>query len=172
MEITKDTFVVIEYTLRLADGSTIKGSAEEGPASLNFIAGYEQILPALEHRLLGFEAGAEVEFVVPPEEAFGEHLPHLVQTRSFAEFPQGRTLIVGKWIIATNEPTQAQFSYHVNDKNDEAVVLDFNHPLAGKSLHYRVKVMHVRAALPEELAYLRPCEFEKEPADTPEAASP
>ena len=163
MEITKDTFVVIEYTLKLADGSTVKGSDEEGSASLNFIAGYEQILPALEQRLLGLEAGSDVEFWVPPEEAFGEHHPHLVETRSYAEFPQGRTFTVGKWIVATNESTQAQFSYHVIDKTDQAVVLDFNHPLAGKSLHYRVKVMHVRAALPEELAYVRPCEFEKDP---------
>jgi len=163
MEIAKDTFVVIEYTLKLADGSCVKGSDEEGPASLNFITGYEQILPALEQRLLGLEAGAHAEFVVPPEEAFGEHHPHLVETRSYEQFPQGRTLTAGKWIIATNERTQAQFSYHVTDKSEQAVVLDFNHPLAGKSLHYRVKVMHVRAALPEELAYVRPCEFETDP---------
>jgi FKBP-type peptidyl-prolyl cis-trans isomerase SlyD len=166
MEIAKDTFVVIEYTLRLADGSYVKGSAEDGPVSLNFIAGYEQILPAMEQRLLGLEAGAEVEFAVPPEEAFGEHLSHLVQTRTWEEFPQGRTFTVGKWIIATNERTGAQFSYQVIDKSDQAVVLDFNHPLAGKSLHYRVKVMHVRPALPEELAYVRPCEFATDPYQT------
>jgi FKBP-type peptidyl-prolyl cis-trans isomerase SlyD len=162
MEIAKDTFVVIEYTLQLADGSFVKGSAEDGPASLNFIAGYEQILPALEQRLLGLEAGTDAEFVIPHEEAFGEHHPHLVQTRSYEEFPRGRTFTVGKWIVATNEPTKAQFSYQVIDQTDEAVVLDFNHPLAGKSLCYRVTVMHVRPALPEELAYVRPCEFEKD----------
>jgi FKBP-type peptidyl-prolyl cis-trans isomerase SlyD len=51
MEIAKDRFVILEYDLRLEDGSCVKG--ENGPVSMNFIAGYNQILPALEQKLLG-----------------------------------------------------------------------------------------------------------------------
>ena len=92
MEIGKDTFVILEYTVKLDDGTYIKGDPEGGPASLNFIVGYDQILPALEHRLLGIAEGAQVELAIPSEEAFGEVQPELVEHRSFHEYPRGRDL--------------------------------------------------------------------------------
>ena len=156
MEIGKDTFVILEYTVKLKDGSYVKG--EDGPVSLNFIVGYGQVLQALEHRLIGLENEIETEFVIPANQAFGEHDEGLVRTRTFDEFPEGRNLQVGKWIIATNEYTQAQFSYFVKARVNDAVVLDYNHPLAGKDLYYNLKVAHVRPATQEELEYLRPCE--------------
>lgn len=156
MEISKDTFVVLEYSVRLEDGSYVKG--EDGPVSMNFIVGYGQVLLALEKNLLGIESGAQRQFVIPAAEAFGEHDESLVRTKTLAEFPQGRELKAGKWVIATNEETQAQYSYFVREKTDDQVVLDYNHPLAGKDLHYDVKIVYVRPATKEELEYLRPCE--------------
>ncbi len=164
MKITHNAFVIVEYSVRLADGSFVKG--ENAPASLNFITGYSQVLPALEHRLLGKSAGDAGDFVIPASHAFGERDPKQVHRRTFSDFPEGRDLEVGKWVIARNEATQAQYSYRVLAKTDEWVDLDFNHPLAGQDLHYHVTVKHVRAATQEELAYLRPCEVgsEDEPA--------
>ena len=105
-----------------------------------------------------------VEFVIPAAEAFGDYDASQVHTRSFAEFPEGRSLEAGKWIIATSRQTQAQYSYYVKGKTEDSVTLDFNHPLAGKDLHYQVKIIGVRSALKEELAYLRPCEHNEEAA--------
>ena len=156
MEIGKDKFVIIEYTLRFEDGFYLKG--EDGPVSMNFIAGYDQLLPALERRLFGLEEGVEVEFVIPAREAFGEYDPAFLQTKPFSEFPQGRDLPVGKWVKATSDQTQTQYSYFVKDKTEDAVTLDFNHPLAGKDLYYHIKVVKVRPAFQDELEYLRPCE--------------
>ena len=156
MEVGKDMFVIIEYRVHLDDGSWVKG--ENGPVSLNFIVGYEQVLPALERNLLGLSQGAKVDFVIPASEAFGEHEASQVHTRTFEEFPEGRALTEGKWIIATHEQTQAQYSYYVKEKTEESITLDFNHPLAGKALIYQVAVAVVRPALREELEYLRPCE--------------
>jgi FKBP-type peptidyl-prolyl cis-trans isomerase SlyD len=156
MEIKKDTFVIIDYCIRLEDGSYVKG--ENGPVSLNFIVGYDQVLSGLERRLLGLEEGAAVEFVIPASEAFGEYDATQVYTKTFDEFPQGHSLEVGKWVVATNEQTQAQYGYHIRGKTEDTIALDFNHPLAGKDLHYQVKVTRVRPALKEELEYLRPCE--------------
>jgi FKBP-type peptidyl-prolyl cis-trans isomerase SlyD len=167
MEIAKDTFVILEYVVRLADGTYIKGDPQRGPASLNFVVGYEQILPALENRLLGIEEGAQLDFIIPAREAFGEHLGNLVQQRDFQEFPQGRDLQAGKWVAATNEYTKAQYSYFVQDKTEEHILLDFNHPLAGKDLHYSLTVVKVRPASQEELAYLRPCETKESQAGAP-----
>lgn len=162
MEVGKDRFVILEYRVRLDDGSYVKG--ESGPISLNFIVGYDQVLPALERRLLGLGEGAEVAFVIPAAEAFGEYDASQVHTRTFEEFPEGRSLEAGKWIVATNEQTQAQYGYYVKGKHEESITLDFNHPLAGKDLHYQVKVVGVRPALEEELAYLRPCEYKEDSA--------
>lgn len=156
MEILKDRFVIVEYSVQLDDGSYVKG--ENRPASLNFIAGYSQVLPALEERLLGLEEGREVQFVIPAREAFGDRDPKQVKWRSYEEFPQGRNLQEGKWVIATNDRTGAQYSCFVVEKDDRGVRLDYNHPLAGKDLHYRVRVVKVRPAEASELEQLRPCE--------------
>ncbi len=161
MEIGKDVSVVIEYTVTLDDGSFVKGEAGR-PASINFIVGYDQVLPALERRLLGIEEGQDAEFTIPARDGFGEHDASLVREKSFEDFPEGRDLLPGKWFVSKNEATQASVACFVKDKSDKAVVLDYNHPLAGKDLHYRVKIMRARAALREELEYLRPCEFQDE----------
>jgi len=164
MEIGKDRLVIIEYTLKLEDGFFIKG--ENGPASLNFVVGYNQLLPALEKRLLGLSPGDETSFVIPAREAFGEYDAGQIHIRSFEEFPQGRDLQAGNWICASNKTTGAQYQYFVKEKDANSIALDFNHPLAGKDLYYHIKVIHVRPALPDELEYLRPCEHsDVEPPD-------
>jgi FKBP-type peptidyl-prolyl cis-trans isomerase SlyD len=157
MEISKDTTVVIEYTLKLEDGSVVKGKPE--PASINFITGYGQVMPALEQRLLGRAEGEKLQIVVPAEEAFGPRKESLVKRRTFDEFPEARDLEPGRWVIATNDRTHAKYSYFVKEKNEEAVVLDFNHPLAGKDLYYDIKITGVRPASGEELKEIRPCEY-------------
>ena len=157
MRIAKDSFVVLEYSLRLDDGSFLKG--ENTPASMNFIAGYGQVLPALEQELTGLEQGSQKEVTIPARDGFGEREPSLVQTMALSEFPQGRDLQPGRWAIAKNESTGAQYSYFVCEKTASTVTVDYNHPLAGKDLHYRVNVVLVRPALTEELEYLRPCEY-------------
>lgn len=158
MEISKDCVVTIEYTVQLEDGSYLKGSPYS-PASMNFTAGYDQILPSLENRLFGLKEGDETSFTIRAIEAFGPYRKELLKRKSFDEFPQGRTLVPGKWVVATNPLTKAQYSYKVVEKTDDDVLLDFNHPLAGKDLFYKVKIVKVRPATEEELSFLRPCEF-------------
>ncbi len=162
MQISKDRFVVIEYSLRLEDGSFVKG--EKTLASMNFIAGYGQVLPALEKGLTGLEQGARAELKIPAAEAFGEHDEGLVRTLDLGSFPAGRDLEPGKWAVAKNAATGAQYSYLVVDKTDSTVTVNYNHPLAGKDLHYNIEVALVRPALPEEMEFLRPCEHAREPS--------
>jgi FKBP-type peptidyl-prolyl cis-trans isomerase SlyD len=156
MRIAQDTFVIIEYSLRLGDGSFVRG--ESSPASMNFITGYAQVLPALEKELIGLEQGELKEITIPARDAFGHHDPGLVRTTPLSEFPEGRDLEPGRWALARNEATGAQYSYFVREKTDSTVTIDYNHPLAGKDLHYSVKVVLVRPAIAEELEFLRPCE--------------
>lgn len=64
-----------------------------------------------------------------------------------------------------------QYSYFIKEKTETSITLDYNHPLAGKDLHYRVKIVHVRPALPEELQFLRPCEH-SDPEESTDALQP
>ena len=162
MEITQDSFVVIEYSLSLDDGSFVKG--ENTPASMNFIVGYGQILPALERQLIGLQEGEEKELKIPACEGFGERDQSLVHIMALCDFPQGRNLEQGRWAIAKNEASGAQYGYYVREKTDSTITVDYNHPLAGRDLYYSVKVVLVRQAFAEELEFLRPCEHGREPS--------
>jgi len=63
MQVSKDAFVILEYRVHLDDGSYVKG--EDGPVSLNFVAGYQQVLPSLEQRLMGLAEGTTSAFTIP-----------------------------------------------------------------------------------------------------------
>ncbi|ROQ93310.1 FKBP-type peptidyl-prolyl cis-trans isomerase [Desulfosoma caldarium] len=156
LEVFKDRWVVVEYHVTLEDGTVVLGGDE--PAALNFAVGYGHVLPALESRLLGHKPGETLEFVIPAEEAFGPYDPRQVKRRSYEEFPQGRTLQPGKWVVASNDRTGAQYCYYVRSKDADGIVLDFNHPLAGKDLYYHLRIVKVRDLTPDELIELRPCQ--------------
>ena len=72
--IAQDNYVRLEYHLRLDSGEQLRGG-EGGPDELTFVAGCEELMPALERRLLGLREQDAVEFVIPAEEAFGAYDP-------------------------------------------------------------------------------------------------
>jgi FKBP-type peptidyl-prolyl cis-trans isomerase SlyD len=156
------TFVSIVYTLRLESGEIVKGDPAKALEHMTFITGYNQALPGLERRLLGLGQGEIAEIVVPAEEAFGEPDPELVVEKPFGGFPQGRNLKPGHWVLAKNPDHKVSFGYYVREKRPESVVLDYNHPLAGKSLYYTVHITEVRPATRDELAIVKPCEYAPE----------
>lgn len=155
----ENSYVSLKYTVRLENGDPVKGDPGRGLAHMEFITGYNQVLPGLEKRLIGLSPGTEAEFTIGPEEAFGPHDPALVQERNFAEFAEGRHLEEGRWVRATNPQHLVSYGYKVVKKRPDSVVLDYNHPLAGESLIYQVWVEKVREATPEELEILKPCVY-------------
>jgi FKBP-type peptidyl-prolyl cis-trans isomerase SlyD len=155
----RGTFVSIKYTLRLESGEIVKGDPSKSLEHMSFITGYNQALPGLEKRLLGRRQGESANITVPPDEAFGEYDPALLVEKRFDEFPQARNLNPGKWVLAKNPGHRVSFGYFVREKRPGSVVLDYNHPLAGKSLHYTVFITEVRPATKEELAIVKPCEY-------------
>ncbi len=78
MIIHRDCFVSLTYRLQLNSGEYIRGSSRQ-PETLTFVAGYKELLPALENQLLGLKPGDESQFVIPATEAFGLRDPWLVQ---------------------------------------------------------------------------------------------
>lgn len=155
----ENSYVILKYTVRLENGEILKGDPEEGLAHMEFVTGYNQVIPGLERRVIGLSEGDEVEITVNPDEGFGPYDPSLVQEKTFAVFPEGKNLEEGRWARATNPEHRVTFGYLVLEKKPDRVILDYNHPLAGKPLVYQVSIEGVREANREELEILRPCEF-------------
>jgi FKBP-type peptidyl-prolyl cis-trans isomerase SlyD len=154
----ENTRVSLKYTVRLETGEIVKGDPARGLAHIEFVTGYNQVLPALERKVIGLGEGEEFEFSVPPEDAFGPYNPSLVQEKTFAEFPQGKDLEAGRWVRATNPDHLVSFGYKVMDKRADRVTLDYNHPLAGKALFYKVRIEKVSEVDKDDLELLKPCE--------------
>jgi FKBP-type peptidyl-prolyl cis-trans isomerase SlyD len=155
----ENSYVVIKYTVRLEDGEIIKGDPAKGLAHMEFVTGYNQVISGLERRLIGMSKGDTGRISVPPEEGFGLNDPTLIQEKLYKDFPEGRNLEEGRWVRATNPDHRVTFGYFVLGKKPDRVILDYNHPLAGKTLIYELAVEEVREASQEELEILRPCEF-------------
>ena len=154
--IAQDQYVVLEYRLRLDSGEQIRGS-NEAPASLTFVAGCKELMPGLERRLWGLRDQEAVEFVVPASEAFGLYEPENVQKWSLKVFPPEMELKVGQKVLPANLPIPPEYPLTIKEVQENSVILDMNHPLAGHDLHYQVKVLEVRPATPEELEPLKQC---------------
>jgi FKBP-type peptidyl-prolyl cis-trans isomerase SlyD len=157
MIIHRDCFVKLAYRMHLNSGEYVRGSAEQ-PEILTYIAGYKELLPTLENRLLGLKPGDEREFVIPAVEAFGLRDPWLVQEFNKKRFPAGADLRPGSAIVPYPCAVEVEYPYKVVEVKGEVVVIDQNHPLAGEDLRYNVQILEVRAATPEELEPLQTCE--------------
>lgn len=154
------TYVRIKYTVRLESAEILKGDPKEGLECMDFITGFEQVLPGLEKRLIGLNQGDEIILTIPPEEAFGVYDPSLIKEKNFSEFPEGKTLESGKWVLAKNDEHKITCGYFVKEKGFHSVILDYNHPFAGKTLIYYLKVVEARTATQAELKTVKPCDFE------------
>lgn len=157
MIIHRDCFVKLAYRLQLPSGEYVRGSAAQ-PDILTYIAGYKELLPALENRLLGLQPGDTAEFIIPAAQAFGERQPELLQEFNRRRFPADADLRPGMAVVPSPCAIEVAYPYTVVEVREDAVLLDQNHPLAGQDLHYQVEVLEVRTATPEELAPLEVCD--------------
>ncbi len=149
MKVDNDTVVEIEYTVTLDSGEVVEG--KDQPARYSFIFGRGQIFPALEQNLKGLETGEMTEVTLSPEEGFGEPKPELMREVSLSEFPPDLEIEEGHMYRTMDDKGNPMY-FTIKEKKEETAVLDFNHPLAGENLHFKVKIVNVRPATAEELA--------------------
>ncbi len=147
MQISKDKFVSIEYTLKDDSGTVIDTNVGEGP--LGYVQGYGLIVPGLEQFLEGKEGSQTVSVVVPPEEGYGERDEDLVFEVDREDF-EGETEIELGMIFDTIIDGD-EYEVTVVGINDDAITVDGNHELAGMPLHFEVKILDVRDATSEEI---------------------
>jgi FKBP-type peptidyl-prolyl cis-trans isomerase SlyD len=146
MKIGNGTVVELDYKLHLGDGQIVDQSEGE---PLSYMHGEGHIVPGLEQALEGLDVGDRREVVVAPGEGYGDHDPRGVQEVSREAFPEGFEPKAGMQLVAES-PEGEPVQFVVKEIRDQTVVVDFNHPLAGKTLHFDVTVRGVRAATDEE----------------------
>ncbi|GAO03502.1 peptidylprolyl isomerase [Anaeromyxobacter sp. PSR-1] len=150
MKIAKGSVVGLDYSLHLGDGKVVDQSEPGEP--LTYLHGEGQIVPGLESALEGADVGESRTVVVAPADGYGEHDPRGVQEVPRKAFPPGFDPQVGMELTAEGADGEP-VPFAIREVKPESVVIDLNHPLAGKTLHFDVKVRDVRAATAEELEH-------------------
>jgi len=145
--------VLIHYTLTNDAGEELDTSRGDEP--LPYLHGHGNIVPGLESGLEGKQVGFRGTVVVEPAEAYGEHDGTAPQTVPTDAFPEDFEVEEGMQFVIENDEGE-QIPVWVVGIEDEVVLLDTNHPLAGETLHFDVEVIEIRAASEEELHHGHP----------------
>ena len=150
MTIAQQKVVSIHYKVVDVDsGETIDSS--EGKEPMTYLHGAQNIIPGLEKALEGKSVGDELEVTIAPEDAYGEYSDERVQQVPMEAFQGVEKVEPGMAFTAQTE--QGPINLVVTEVDEAVVTVDANHPLAGKSLQFSVKVDSVRDASEEELSH-------------------
>jgi len=141
--------VSMEYSLSV-DGEMLDSSKDEGP--LQFLAGYDNIVPGLEREMKGMKIGESKDVVVSPADGYGEFDDEAFMEVPRSEFPDDMEIEMGMELGVSDDDGNHQMAI-IESFTDETVRLDFNHPLAGAELHFTVKVVGLREPTQEELEH-------------------
>ncbi len=139
MKIAKGHKVRIEFDLKVKGGEVIESSAKSGP--IEYVHGEGKMLPGLEQRLEGMAIGQETNGVIPANEAIPETM---LPTKDIplAEFPKGEKLDIGR-VFQAKGPAGEPIAFRVTAVDKTKATVRFLHPLSGKDLEYRVKVLMI-----------------------------
>lgn len=148
-KITQDSVVQFLYTLTDEDGQELDKSTD---TPLAYLHGHQNIIPGLENALLGKQAGDELSVTIAPADAYGEFIAEAVQSVPKSNFQGVDNIQAGMQFQTQTEDGQVML-VTVKDVTDDEVVVDGNHPLAGQTLHFDVKIVSVREATKEELEH-------------------
>jgi FKBP-type peptidyl-prolyl cis-trans isomerase SlyD len=132
--------VSFDYTLKDTDGKVIETS--KGKTPLTYTHGQKKMIPGLEKQLTGMKVGDEKNVRVKPEEAYGP-----INKNAFQEVPKDKIpangLKVGA-MLASKTPDGQVIPARVAEIKEKTVVVDMNHPMAGKTLVFDVKILDIQ----------------------------
>lgn len=155
LKIADNIVVTMDYELKI-DGEVVDTSEDGDP--IIFLQGAGQIIPGLEKAIYGLTAGDKKSVTVSPEDGYGEIDPDSIVEVPKDEFPEDFPLELGVEITVNtededDESLEEEMEATIIAINEDTVTLDFNHPLAGKSLNFDVNILEVREATPEEIEH-------------------
>jgi len=138
--IQKGAKVTLHFSLALENGEVIDSNFDAQPAS--FLLGDGNMLEGFEQCLLGMTAGQENSFLVPPEQAFGDVNQGNVHSFPRSKFADHQELVEGL-VLSFADPGKGERPGVIKTLRQDTVVVDFNHPLAGQSIVFKVRVLSV-----------------------------
>ena len=139
MVVKKGSKVKIEYTGTLDDG-TVFDSSEKHGKPLEFEIGAGMVIPGFEKAIMKMKKGEENKITLKPAEAYGDPNPQLVKKIPKDQLPKDKELKPGM-LLGIGLPTGQQIPARITAVDDKEVTLDLNHPLAGKTLHFKIKLV-------------------------------
>ena len=128
----------VNYVGRFANGSVFDSS--EGREPLEFTVGAEQVIAGFDQAVIGLKPGESCQVVVAPEDGYGPHMPEMVAEVERHLIPDHEKLLLGSMLEVSLEDGQS-LEVQVVELSDEVVVLDGNHPLAGKELLFEIELL-------------------------------
>ncbi|WP_150303149.1 FKBP-type peptidyl-prolyl cis-trans isomerase [Pseudomonas saliphila] len=142
IRISQDTEVTLHFTLKLPSGEVVDSTVDKSPAT--FKVGDGSLLPGFEQSLFGLKAGDKRSFDIDPERGFGPGNPLNIQTVPRGQFDE-MELEPGLLVIF-QDAAGGELPGVVKTVNDTTVDVDFNHPLAGKTITFDVEIIAVKPA--------------------------
>ena len=139
-QVRPDSLVTLHYRLATADDTELVSTFAGGPATLQLGAG--ELAPTLEACLDGLPVGEHHVFLLEPQHAFGQYSAQLVKRFARDELPAGSELEL-HGAIEFAGPGDGKYVGTVRELDATSALIDFNHPLAGKSIRFEVKIMGV-----------------------------
>jgi FKBP-type peptidyl-prolyl cis-trans isomerase 2 len=132
--------VTVNYTLKV-DGKVLDSS--KGRQPIQFIAGNHQMVAGFEKAVMGMKVGEKKSFKVSPEEGYGKENPEAIQTIPRSQLPPGMKPATGMVLQAQDKSGRSR-PVKIVEVGKDTVVIDFNHPLAGKTLNFDVEIVSIK----------------------------
>lgn len=147
-EIIPGSAVTLHFSLSLPDGTPAISTFDEEPLSFNI--GDHTFQPTMELALYGLKAGDDQTLTLTPEQAYGEHDPSLVQQMPLSDFPADMAPQLDQ-LISFALPSGEETMGVIRELDAEQATVDFNHPLAGQSVVFRVQIIDVGLPDPDAI---------------------
>jgi FKBP-type peptidyl-prolyl cis-trans isomerase 2 len=138
--ITEGSKVSLEYSVALDGGETVDSNTENDP--LVYTQGNDEIIPGLEKELTGLAAGDEKQVRLEPEDAYGAVDPEAFHEVPLDQIPENARQEGQLLVMQDDQGNKRQIK--VSEIRDDTALLDLNHPLAGETLHFDVKILDVQ----------------------------
>ena len=142
MAIKKGDIIKVQYEGRLEDGTIFDSTELNGGSALKFEVGAGLIIPGFDKAVIGKNTGEEFEIEVEPNEAYGEIDPILTQTIGRDQIPEDLNEDVEPgMMLRVSDPNGNYSIAWIKEVDDEFITIDLNHPLAGKKLNFKIKIL-------------------------------
>ena len=142
--INNGEYISLDYEGRLESGEIFDSSKHEDHSHpLEFQVGGGQVIPGFETAVLGMKKGEEKEFSIDPERAYGQRNEKLIQKVPRNAVPSDQEPKAGMTLVI-NTPNGQKFPVKIIDVDKDFISLDLNHPLAGKKLIFKIKILEIK----------------------------